>query len=170
MPPPFISGDHVVDYVDDALNGLLSPANEQYVLAHAADCPICAIALKEARRRQEAFRSLPTPEVAPAMIESVMERVEMVATGQSRRQRLVRRWTLRGVAAAIAIMAMIHLWFALYKPSAYDLRLLGQQQILAGTPASLRVQLTKNNTPVSGANITLALYNPRTGQSASLAS
>jgi alpha-2-macroglobulin-like protein len=170
MPPPFVPGDHVVDFVDDALNGLLSPADEQYVLTHATSCPICTVALKEARLRQDALRSLPTPEVAPAMIKGVVERIEMIATGQSRRQRFVRRWTLRGVAATIGIMALVHLWFILQKPSAYDLRILGQQQLLAGTPASLRVQLTRNNTPISEAHISLALYNPHTAQSVSLAS
>ena len=57
MTPPR-PGDHVVDLVDDAIHHLLPPDVEQYVHAHAAVCPICGLAMKEARRRHAALRSL----------------------------------------------------------------------------------------------------------------
>src|SRR4051812_24658284 len=170
MPAPFRDGDHVVDDVDDALHGLLSSADEQYVLRHAADCPICAIALQEAKRRQAAVQALPTPEAAPELANAVIDRVHTLAGGPSAQQRLVRLWTLRCVAAALALVVLIHLWFILHKPSTYDLRLLGQAQMLSGAPASLRTQLTHGGIPVAGANIQLTLFDPNAGRQVTLVS
>jgi uncharacterized protein YfaS (alpha-2-macroglobulin family) len=170
MPPPFQPGDHVTDYVDDAFHGLLSAADQHYVISHAASCPVCSAALEEARRRLAAFRAAPVPEIPPKLVENIVERTRIIATGATRRQHTIRRWTLNAIIAALIFMAFVHVSFVGQTPSAYDLRLLGQQQLLAGSPASLRVQLNQNNAPVSDAAIILTLHNPRSGESTQLAS
>ena len=83
---PFHPGDHVVDHIDDALHGLLEPADEHYVRQHAAACPICSVALAEAKRRLALLRNLSTPEAAPALIAGVVSKIQATAATEDRRR------------------------------------------------------------------------------------
>ena len=69
--------DHVLEYVDAYLHdALLSRRDAEQVAAHCEACPICRVALEEARRRQEAMQSLPPIEAPEALIRAALERVD----------------------------------------------------------------------------------------------
>jgi len=128
--------DHVLEYVDAYLHdALLSPRDAEQVAAHCEACPICRVALEEARRRQEVMQSLPPIEAPEALVRAALARVD--------RHRVSRfKWVRGGVLVAAAVLLLLgtaNLYFYNMAPSPFDLRVMGQSELLTGADASLRV-------------------------------
>ncbi len=130
--------DHVLEYVDAYVDdALLSPRDAEQVAAHCEVCPVCRVALEEARRRQEVMLSLPPIEAPEALIRAALERVDRHRISRS-------KWIRGGVliaAAALFLLGMANLYFYNMAPSPFDLRVMGQSELLTGADASLRVLL-----------------------------
>jgi hypothetical protein len=132
---------HVVDYVDDYLHEVLAPADAAVVEGHCERCPVCKVALAEARKRAVAFETLPACEAPERLIRDT---IAAVAERERIRQRR-RRWAVPGLgltaAAAVLILAGAHVHYLRLAPTPYDLLVAGQNQWFAGTMGSLRVRL-----------------------------
>ncbi len=135
--------DHVLDRVDAYLHDVLPSADAQRVEKHCAACPICQVALDEARKRLSALDTLPVVEASDELIRATEQRVR-----RYRRRKFTVGRVVFGVAASIAMVLVgFHVYYATLSPSPYDLRVLGQSELLAGSEASLRVLLVN---PASG--------------------
>jgi hypothetical protein len=165
------SNDHVFDQMDDYLHHLLTHSGASHVKSHCADCPTCKAALEEARKRLAALQSLPISEASEEMIQGTMNRI---ATEEQRRDRQ-RGYLVAGIAGPIAAAAAIilgfHLYYANLAPSPFDLKVLGQTQLLAGANASLRVFLINRSAKaaLAGAPIEITLRHKGTGTAVTLA-
>jgi uncharacterized protein YfaS (alpha-2-macroglobulin family) len=150
--------DHVLEYVDACLHDALSRQDKEQVLAHCAACPICRVALDEARARQGALQSLPPVEAPEALIRRTMERIERYRVARS-------KWIRGGLlaaAAVVAVLAAANLYYYCLAPSPYDLRVMGQADLLAGADASLRVLLVdpRDAAPWPGVPVEIDLIRP----------
>ncbi len=138
---------HVADQVDDYVHELLSPEDAARVESHCAQCPDCARALEQARRRLGLLRAVPPVEPSAGLVRATLDRIE----NEPPRRRLLgkRFWVGVGgvLAACIAVLTTAHLYFAYFlTPGSIDLAVLGQRELLAATTASLRVRLTQRGT------------------------
>ena len=166
----FIIGpkDHVVEYVDAYLHEVLSNSEMAYVEKHCAECPICGLALEQARERLEAMQSLPPIEASEPLIAATQAMVYQTA-GRARK-RLTIAWSVAGIAALV--LACVHIYFATLTPSPYDLRLLGQTNLIPGSEASLRVFLQNGKThrPIADVPVEITLARKDGGPGIRLAS
>ncbi len=133
---------HILEFVDSYLFGVLTPGEEEYVVQHCAKCRICAVALEEARKRVTALESLPAAEPSEELIHKSLKKVEIYEKGVPRRRRI----KVLGIAALVAFLVLpfaLQIYFANLSPPPYDLRVMGQAQLVPGTTAALRVQVVE---------------------------
>jgi anti-sigma factor RsiW len=180
----FQPNDHVAAHVDDYLHSLLSEADAAHVRKHCETCPVCKEALEQAERRKKALEAVP-PEKAPEpLIQETVTKAEPPAVipiredavpvrrrtpPQPKPERVplmskkFRRYlysTVFAVAASVAIiLTSMHLYYTRLEPTPYELSLLGQRQLLAGAPGSMRVRVTNHQTrqPVPNVPVDLEL-------------
>lgn len=164
-------GDHVVDLVDDYLHGLLSGADAHYVRMHVEECITCKLALHQARGRMSLFRNLPAIEPSEELIQRTVEQIKQSQPRSGPRHVAWRKF-LTAMAAAIVIVGALHLYFALAKPSPYDLRVVVQAEMMSDTPASMRAVVMRGDTgaPVSGAKVSIDLVDRKKSARVKLAS
>jgi hypothetical protein len=162
--------DHVVAFVDDYLHDVLEPYDAAYVERHCEECRICKPALEEARKRLAALQTLPAIEPSQQLIQATLQRIDT----QDRRTRKIRRWflaaSLPALAASALFIGIMHLYYAHMSPTPYDLRILGQNRLISGSMASVRIRLMdrSKNAPMSGVPVDVELTGG--GLSAQLAS
>jgi alpha-2-macroglobulin-like protein len=165
------ANEHVLAEVDDFLHGLLTPERAAHVERHCADCPDCARALGQARRRLEALRAVPPTEAPARLVRATVDRIG--AYEQRRRQRRRRLFWVGGVAlaACVLVLAGLHLHLANLKASPTELIVLGQNKLLSSTLASLRVRVVDrdHNTALAGVPVSVELHS-RDGRVTELAS
>lgn len=166
----FQPGDHVVDSIDDALHGLLSLQEKSYVESHCTTCPICAVAMAEARKRLAALKSVPHCEASELLIQSTLQQVHRRHDTKTRRRSWFWRITGPAMAAMVVILATLHLYYATLTPSTYDLRVMGQNLLIPGSVASIRTQLLNSGKPVLGSTIDIALEDTKGNRTLALAS
>jgi hypothetical protein len=142
--------DHLHEYVREKLAGyphdLLSGVDANLVEEHCRQCADCQAALAEVQKNLEALRSLPAVEASEELIrrtELRLEQARLKEPGPIRRgwfhsMSLAQRSCL-GAAAAALLIGTLHIYYANLSPSPYDLRVLGQTELLADTESSLRV-------------------------------
>ncbi len=128
---------HVLDYVDAYLHDALSAEEAQIVARHCESCPICQVALEEARKRFDAMQALPVVEAPEELIRSTRRKIERAPRFRPSVYQI--GWSV--AAAAALIIASVHVHYWNLSPSPYDLKVLGQREWLAGSGASLRVLL-----------------------------
>ncbi|MFQ5731742.1 MAG: MG2 domain-containing protein [Planctomycetaceae bacterium] len=156
--------EHVLDRVDDYLNGLLAARDAKTLERHAESCPICRVALGEARKRADVMTALPPMEASNDLLQCVEQRID----DDVRKPRVVKaaRWVrelstakkgLMAAAVAAVVIGSINIYYATLKPTPYDLRVLGQTELLAGAPASLRVFLFDRSRGIPLANVPVTL-------------
>jgi hypothetical protein len=109
------------------------------------------------------LRSLPPAEASAQLVQNT---VDSVQTYQKRRRTLRRRFVvaaLGALAACLLVLVGAQAYYSRMAPTSYDVVVLGQQQLMASTKASLRVQVVdrgKERAPVSGVPVTVALLAP----------
>ncbi len=163
---------HVVDYVDDYLHEVLAPADAAAVERHCERCPVCKVALAEARKRAAAFETLPACEAPERLIRDTLA----VVAGRERTRQRRRRWAIPGLtltaAAAVLIVAGVHVHYLRLAPTPYDLLIAGQNQWRAGTMASLRVRLIDHGSGLAMAQVPvdIELHSSKTNRLVRLAS
>jgi hypothetical protein len=163
---------HILDYVDDYWHDVLSTGEDKYIEEHCQRCPICKVALDEAEKRHTAFQSVPASEGSEQLVQQTLGKVAEVDARQQRRRRILRRAVLPAAAACVAILAIVHIYFLNLAPSPYDLTLLGQAQLFAGSDGSLRVRVLhhERGQGVKDVPVAIDLLDPKTDQVVHLAS
>ncbi|MHC4092610.1 MAG: MG2 domain-containing protein, partial [Planctomycetota bacterium] len=131
----------IFSMIDGYLNGLLSPADAEYVERQCATSPVWQAALEEARERQELIEAVPANEPSEELIQSTLAKIDDHSRRTARRRRLTVRTIACAAAACVAITGALHLYYLNLSASPYDLRVYGQTELLADSDASLRVQL-----------------------------
>ncbi|MHB9045266.1 MAG: MG2 domain-containing protein [Pirellulales bacterium] len=160
--------DHVLDYVDAYLHELLTAKDARTVQSHCAECKICQVAMEEARRRFEALRQVPAIEAPESLIRAAQSRIDRY------RPRRLTPARLGWLAAAVFLVAFagVHVYYFTLSPSPYDLRILGQSELVAQSPASLRVLLVDHasNEPLEGVPVEISLADRKTERTVQLVS
>lgn len=131
----------------------------------------------------KADTSLPTPPRAVPEIEPLLEVPEVPPLRHAERntrppllsptgRRLFYGGILALAASLALVLGIIHLYYSRLSPSPYTLAVLGQKQMLAGAPGSLRVRLTNQETrlPVGNVPVEMDLVGGPKGQIVHLAS
>jgi A-macroglobulin TED domain/Alpha-2-macroglobulin family/MG2 domain/A-macroglobulin receptor binding domain/Protein of unknown function (DUF1559)/Alpha-2-macroglobulin bait region domain len=146
---------HVLDQVDAYLHEVLDERAARRVTAHCRDCPICAAALEEARKRFAAMQALPAVEPSERLLRVTEDRIA--------RTRRVWPTAWRGIWGSLAASVLVILGFNVYyanlQPTPYDLRVLGQSELFAGSEAALRVVVVNRATrePISDVPVEIEL-------------
>lgn len=149
----------VIEHLDDYLHELLSPDDAAVVRRFCEEDPVCRDALSEAEQRLAALRALPRTEATQSLVRETLE--GLAAKPAKRRPWQIQVARFAGavaIAASITILAF-HIHFLRLRPTKHDLRILGQQQFLAGSFASLRVGVFDKFTgrSLDGIPVTLAI-------------
>ena len=148
-------GDHVLDYVDAYLHDALPSYEKRFVEHHCQTCLICRTALDEARKRLAVLQSVPPAEASAALILATEQKI-----GAYRAPRLtLRRVGWSSLAAAALFLVAVHVYYASLAPTPYELAVLGQTQLIAGSEGSLRVLLVDHYTrqPLAGTPVEIEL-------------
>jgi type II secretory pathway pseudopilin PulG len=160
--------DHVLDYVDGYLHETLSARDRETLLQHVQLCPICQVALEEGRKRLAALQSVPVVEASDSLIRATEQRI--AAHRES-------WWTparsaLAVAAAVVLFLGGFHLYYLTLSPSPYELKILGQTELLAGTEGSLRVLLVRHDDqkPVPGVRVNVELAEKNSASTVKLVS
>ena len=161
----------VFKLADGYVHGLLSPKDARYVEQQCALSSVWAAAVDEARKRHELLQATTPTEASQELIQSTIKRIDDYERSTGRRKRFVVRTFLYSAAAAIAVVGTIHLYYLTLSATPYDLRVLGQTELMADTTASLRVQLfdRDHDRGVADVPVTIELRNPRSGKAVRLA-
>jgi hypothetical protein len=154
------ANDHVQPLVDDYLHDLLSPAETARVEAHCAACAVCQTTLDEARQRRAALMSLPPREASPQLLDSTLQRIEQYKRRPRRALRNYLISSLAGLAAAALVLLGMQVYYSSLAATSADLIVLGQHQLIAAAPGSLRILLVdrKTNLPMAGVPVTVELH------------
>lgn len=165
------ANDHVLDWVDDYLHELLEPADSVRVERHCEQCRICQVGLEEAQKRFQAMQHVPASEASEDLIQATLYRVAAAAERQRAWRRMLLRVALPAAAAVVLLLTGLHFYFDRLETSPYDLRVLGQKELLAGAHGSLRVQLVNRATgePMPDVPIELHVESRQSHQIARLA-
>ena len=159
--------EHVLDYLDGYLHHILSHDDVELLEKHCRSCRICQVALEQARKRFDAMQTLPVVEASEQLLLATKTKIE--------RHRHRRRTALRrgGLVAfvSILILAGVHIYYATLSPSVYDLKVLGQKELIAGSDASLRIVLVNHQTGKALKNVPVdvSLTNEKTNDVIQLA-
>jgi hypothetical protein len=148
----FLTDDHILDYVDAYLHGVLGAAMALRVERHCERCRICQVAMEEARIRFAAMQNVPRAEAPQELIQGTLLRIDKYEQRRPLRRRL------RAGAAAAAVLAVLslaglHRYYFYLAPTPYDLTVLGQTQLIADTTASLRIRLTDHTSGAALAGV-----------------
>ena len=163
--------ENILDYVDDYVHGLLSAQDAEIVRQFCETSRLGQVALEEARQRYAALQAIPPVEASEDLIRKTIRSIE---TDDIRRQQ--KWWYYRNVvfwatAAAVLIIGSVNTYYFRLQAAPFDLRLLGQSQLLAGSPAALRIAVwnVRDDRPLADVQVQVSLYNPSTDQEFHLA-
>jgi 5-hydroxyisourate hydrolase-like protein (transthyretin family) len=162
----------ISDYLDDFLHGVLSADDAAQVQGWLDSAPEAADALAAAQRRYDALAQVPTVEASERLIRTTLERLEMKATKKQSVAGPVVKTFLALAALAIVALGGLSWYYYQLAPSPYSLRLIGQNSLLAGSPAALRLAVVEQQSgqPIANVPVTLALFNAKTQETVELAS
>ncbi|HEV3084888.1 MAG TPA: hypothetical protein VGY66_34325, partial [Gemmataceae bacterium] len=164
--------DHVLDHVDSYLHDVLDDVDAEIVQQHAERCPICKVALEEARKRQAALETVPASEASGQLIRATLAKIDGYEQTRRRRRKILGWGVALPVAACIALLSCVHLYYLNLAVTPYSLEILGQSTLLAGTTGSLRVRLVhhQTGTPIPGVPVDIDLRDNHADSNVHLAS
>ncbi len=144
---------HALEYVDAFLHEALSVQQAEAVERHCERCPVCKVALEEARKRQAALAAVPTCEASESLVRNTLKRVAQEGPRRERR----RRWAVGGAistfAASVLLLLGLQWYFGSMQASPYEVVVLGQNRWLAAAQGSLRVRVIDHFTGAAVAGV-----------------
>ncbi len=160
--------DHVIELIDAHLHGVLTADESDFVRRHCDECRICKVALEEAEKRYDALRSLPSVEASEQLIRKTLRGIE---TAPRFKPHPI-HYAAMAAAAAVFLVSAFHFYYWQLDASPYDLRVLGQRELHAGSQAAMRLAVFDHRTgrPVASVPIELALARSDGGETIRLAS
>jgi type II secretory pathway pseudopilin PulG len=135
------SHEHVLQYVDDYLHEVLASADSAYVDDHCQRCQICKAALDQARERYALLEMVPGKEASAQLIEATLKRIETYERRRSQAKRILMWTALSATSATVFLTVGLWLYYRQLALTPYDVKVLGQTALLAGSNASLRIQV-----------------------------
>ncbi|MBI3409682.1 MAG: DUF1559 domain-containing protein [Planctomycetes bacterium] len=164
--------DHVLEEVDCYWHDVLTAAENEYLERHCEQCKICKAALEEAERRFTALKAVSASEASAGLVQATLKAIEREDAKQALRRRWFRRVALVSAAAAILVITSLHVRYWTLAPAPYDLRIVGQTSLQAGTVGSLRVSVVepRNGTPLADVPVAIELGQPNAEKWLQLAS
>jgi len=177
------TNNHMLDFVDAWVHDALQPEQAASVEQHCEVCPICRVALDEAKKRFAALRLLPPGEAG----ELLLARAELwidqqISLDLHRPVRLPRtmrqrKWTAGWIITATflvaaALIGSLDAFYARLSASPHDLQVLGERKLLSGADSSLRVLVfdRDRNQPLADVPVTIELASTATQSAIQLAS
>jgi len=145
--------DHVLEYVDAYLHEVLSPLDAEIVEQHCDRCPVCKVALDEARKRFAALATVPTVEAPERLVRATIERITIEGPRRERFRRRAVWGALSALAASVLLLVGLNIHYSYLVPSPYEVVVLGQNQMLAAANASLRIRVIDHFTGAAIANV-----------------
>jgi hypothetical protein len=160
------ANDHVESLLDDYLHQLLDPQEAVRVAQHCDDCRTCRAARDAALHRLATLRALPAPPLPETLVQGVVQAVQAIERRRRQRRRRVLTVVGGGLAAAAVLLGCLQWYYQSLAPTPYDLVVLGQKNLLAATPAALRVRLIDRTTGVAlkGIPVTIELLGDSAGR------
>ena len=154
--------EHVLDFVDDYLHGILSPEDTAAVESHCESCPICQVAMEEAEKRAVAIQSVPATEASDDLIKQTLDSISTKETRRNRNWNRLWKTVAAVTAASVLVLVGMQTRYASLKPTPYDLRILGQNQWLTDSDATVRVAMLNRDTgrPIPDVPVELSLLSP----------
>jgi hypothetical protein len=141
------------------LHDVLDAPDAAYVEQHCEACRICKPALEDARKRIAALETLPAVEPSQQLIQATLRRIDVHENQKRKVRRLFLAVALPAIAASALFIGILHLYYANLSPTPYDLRILGQNRLMSGSMASVRIRLIdrSKNAPMSGVPVDVEL-------------
>jgi hypothetical protein len=157
--------DHVLDEVDCYLHEVLTPEQNAYLERHCERCPVCKAALAEAEKRFAALKSLPAREAPAGLVQAALAAVDRHDARAARWRLLRRRVLIPAAAAALLVIAGLHIVYWAMAPVPYDLRIVGQSRLHAGAAGALRVMVVhdEKRAPLADVPVRIDLRDPEAG-------
>jgi len=137
--------DDILYQIEDYVHGVLTREAAARVERHCEECADCRAELDAAERRLRDYRSVPPVEASEQLIRDTLVRVDR----HERLRRVRGRFLLTGLiaaAASVLLLIGVQTYYSRLSAGDFDLRVLGQAEFLAGSNASLRVQLYDRKT------------------------
>jgi len=159
-------------YADAYVHKLLTQEEADAVEERAKSDKTWHHALEDARRRKALLESVPPTEATEKLVRQTMQHVSQKVERRARRWKIYARSVLSLATAAALVIAAFHVYFYTLSPSPYDVRILGQNELLAGADAALRVAVFDHQTgqPLRGVPVQVALFHPGRGEQIELSS
>lgn len=148
---------HIEHLADDYVHKLLAPDDVRRVRQHCKHCADCKAAVRAARRRFAALRNVPTEPAPETLITSTLQRLETHIPLWRRVVRPVAWVGGAAVAASVLLLIGLHIYYLNLAPTPYDLQVLGQTRLLAGSTAALRVRVLNHFRGVGLAGVPVEL-------------
>ncbi len=154
--------ENLLDYVDDYVHGLLSVEDAEIVRQFCKTSRLGQVALEEARQRYAAMQSVPPVEASEDLVQKTIRSIEANDNERQQRWWYYRHVVFWAAAAAVLIIGSVNAYYYHLQAAPFDVRLLGQSQLLAGSYAALRVAVwnVRDDRPMAGIHVSVSLYNP----------
>src|SRR5438874_2077769 len=123
--------NHVLDYVDDYLHGVMSPDDAAFLERHVESCRICKVGLEEARRRQAALDAVAASEASEQLIQATLRKVDAYEKSWGRYRRYLAPAAFGTLAASVLVLALCNIYYARMAVTPYEMRAIGQNELLA---------------------------------------
>ncbi len=161
---------HVIDELDAYVHGLLDESEAAHVERHCSECESCHVELEQARRRRALLEEIPMTEASEDLIQQTVGRIDGRLARRKRFRKRYLQTVLGLVAASVLIIGGLNLHYVNLSASPYDLQVLGQTDLQAGSRASLRVAVFDQQTreAVAQVPVRLLLSNRGTGEKVEL--
>lgn len=129
-------------------------------------------ALERAQKRKELLESAPPAEASEKLVRQTIDRIHHKVDRRVRVWKIYSRSVLALTAAAVVLIAAFHAYYYNLRPTPYDVRILGQNELLAGTNAAIRVAVFNERTgeEFTGVPVGLTIVDRTSGETAELGS
>ena len=164
--------EHVIEYLDEYLHEFLTAADAANVDQHMERCLVCQTALEEARKRFDAIQTVPHSEASEELISKTIQNATAKVERVERNWRRLRNTVTYVTVASIFVIAAFNVHFYRMAPTPFDVRVLGQSELLAGSAAAMRVGVfdNRNGEGVENVPIELTLADRKSGEPVALTS
>lgn len=165
--------EHIQHLVDDYCHGLLDGTQRADVERHVATCSVCRDALAAARSRWELLHRakppLPNADAVQQRVTHALHEEHVHHEQWHQRRRGIAQRIGISVAVAVLLLASVHLYFEFREAAPWDVRIDGQHEWLAGSQASLRVQVLHHGQALAAIPVTIALHDAHRNETVELA-
>jgi len=155
--------DDISQYADDYVHGVLNEEETSFFEKYCESHPEAASEVEAARRRKELLGEAPPVEAPSDLVDRTTASIDKQVRRSAASWKYFTRTFALATTAAVLAIGLLHASYSFMAPSDYDLRLIGQNQLMPGSAASMRLGLFDVSTQkqLQGVPVEIALYDPR---------